>query len=329
MKNFGKIFTAILFSTACAAFAQTAAIQQLQNSQAQNQLPSPELRVGTNAPELYAGENEDVGPQRILRVNKTRDWSRIFDVTLDSQIFYSDNANFASAHSRIGSAVFVNTAQAALAPDAFNLGPGKFSPAAGFFSQWYNYSSRAMQPLDFDAQTAFVNLRYLVGNWQFSVGGNYTRLVSQPDYNDETYNELLPSFTIQRAFPVGPKAAFILGDTVDYHFTHVPSVFGGRTDLNDHLDNLAWLAFNWQPTAHLVVQPFYRFQFSNYKNDTLATADRNDYLSAAGVNVIYAFSQNFSVRAFFNYTTKTSDDAFTPAYDEWNGGIGATFDFKF
>ena len=29
----------------------------------------PPLTAGTNAPELYTGENVDVGPQRILRLN--------------------------------------------------------------------------------------------------------------------------------------------------------------------------------------------------------------------------------------------------------------------
>ena len=122
-----------------AAHAQPAAIQQLQNSQSQMRMPVPELRSGTNAPELYAGENEDIGPQRILKVNgqatsaPRHQW---FDVTLDSQAFYSDNANFGGAANRIGSWVFVNTAQAALAPTPFDLGPGKFAPAAGFSSQW-------------------------------------------------------------------------------------------------------------------------------------------------------------------------------------------------
>src|ERR1700675_3476668 len=74
--------------------AQPTTIQQLQNNQlnAQQQMPLPGLRVGTNAPELYPGENADVGPQRILRLNPRPNY---FDAFLDSQVYYSDNPTYA------------------------------------------------------------------------------------------------------------------------------------------------------------------------------------------------------------------------------------------
>ncbi len=339
MKSNRAFIAGLLFSMGVVAVhAQPAAIQQLQNSQAQMQLPVPELRIGTNAPELYAGENEDIGPQRILRVNgqasavaaPRRQW---FDVTLDSQVFYSDNANFGGAGNRISSAVFVNTAQAALAPTPFDLGPGKFAPVAGFSSQWYNYSSSQMTAFDFDAQTAFVNLRYFFGNWQASLGGNYTRLLSQSGYN-ETYREWLPSLTVQRVFPLNDRFALIAGNVLDYHFSHVTSVFGSRDDINDHFDEMIFLSLNWQVTPRFAVQPFYRFQYSLYKNDTLSgslptSTQRNDFLSAVGVTLLYTFNPHASLRAFCSYNTKTSDDQFTPHYDEINGGLGVALDFRF
>jgi hypothetical protein len=309
--------------------AQNATIQQLQNSQMQMQMPQPQLQAGTNAPELYAGENEDIGPQYILRVNNQKARRKWLEITLDSQAYYSDDANFAQGANAIGSYVFVNTLQLSLAPDPFTLGPGKFGPSAGFYSQWYNYSSGRMKPLDFDAQTAFVNLRYFIGNWLITAGGNYTRLVSQPYYSQETYNELLPSFTVQRAFAIGSTAAVIVGDTVDYHFTHVPSVLGTPDRINDHLDNLVWIALNWQINSHLAAQPFVRYQFSNYRDNAVTTSDRNDNLLAAGFTVVYSFNQYVSARAFFNFTRKTSDDVYTPSYTELNGGLGATLDIKF
>ena len=317
---------------ATAAFAQPVGVQQLQNSQAQQlQMPQPELRTATNAPELYVGENEDIGPQRILRANskKTSLGRQWFDITLDSQAFYSDNANFANDANKIGSFVFVNTAQAAFAPTPFDLGPGKFAPAAGFVSQWYNYSSGQMKPLDFDAQTAFVNLRYLLGNWQFSAGGNYTRLLGQDSY-EETYREWLPSVSAQRAFAISDRLALLVGDVVDYHFSHVPSVFGSLDDVNDHLDEMIFLTLNWQVSAHLAVQPFYRFQYSFYNSDAAPTgADRNDILNSAGLTMIYSFNQYASLRAFFSYNTKWSDDQNTSHYDELNGGLGAALDVRF
>lgn len=313
-----------------AAHAQAPAIQQLQNTQLQQlQQSMPELHAGTNAPELYTGENTDIGPQHILRVGAAgqaprRNW---LDASFDTQVFYTDNANFSSADSRISSWVFVNTAQAAISPDPFNVGRGQFAPSIGFSSQWFNYNDPRMRPLDFDAQTAFVNLRYLLGNWQFTVGGNFTRLVDQGSYA-ETYQEWLPNLGVQRIVPLNSTMAFIVGDAVSYHFTKI-TPYAYRPDVNDHFDNTAYLTFNWQASSHLVVQPFYRFQYSDYQFDTTATTTRTDFLSAMGMSLVYNFNQYASLRTFFSYTSKISSDSNTPTYDEINGGIGATLDIRF
>src|SRR5690348_7929115 len=97
----GTVF-ASLSGGILALHAQPAAIEQLQNDQITRQLqtPPPIFAAGTNAPELYRGENIDVGPQRILRQNPRHTY---FDVLLDSQIFYTDNANFAENPNTISS----------------------------------------------------------------------------------------------------------------------------------------------------------------------------------------------------------------------------------
>ncbi|MDR3456813.1 MAG: hypothetical protein P4N60_05165 [Verrucomicrobiae bacterium] len=320
------------------ASGPTPAIEQLQNSQQQQlMVPVPGLRAGTNAPELYAGENADIGPQRILEVGPKagntphRNW---VEGQLDTQIFYTDNASY-GPQPRISSWVFVNTVLAAIAPDPFELGNGKLAPAIGFSSQWYNYNDGRMSPFDFDAQTAFANLRYLTGKWQFNLGANFTALKSQNNsqghgtYSD-TYREWLPNAGVQRAFSINDNMAFIVGDAVSYHFTWVPSYTLVADDVNDHLDNTLYLTFNWQATAHLVLQPFYRFQYSYYRNRYYEPGTiRNDYLNSLGLNVMYNFNKYVGLRAFYSYTTKYSDDPLTSTYDEMNGGLGASLDIRF
>jgi hypothetical protein len=309
------------------ARAQPAAVQQLQNTeqlqQQQNLLPA--LVGGTNAPELYPGENADIGPQRILRINPRHDY---FDVLIDSQFFYTDNANFAETPDRIGSGVFVNTVQAAFTPPDMRLGNGKFAPSIGFISQWYDYANNEISSLDFEAQTFFASGKYSLGNWLFGIGANYTRLLNQEDY-EQTYSEFLPAASIQRIFPIGDKFLFAVSDQAGYHFTTVPSLFGSRADINDRLDEIVNVTLSWQLTRQLVLQPYYRFQFSNYKNNTAMTSDRNDYLHTCGVALAFYFNKNASVRTFFNYSRKQSDDSFTPSYHETDGGLGAALDFKF
>jgi hypothetical protein len=307
--------------------AQPVNVQQFQNTQQAQQLQKPisGFNAATNAPEIYSGENADTGPQRILRLTPRPDY---FDIYFDSQVFYSDNANFADGSDKIGSAVFVNTAQIAFTPPDMNLGPGKFAPAAGFVTQWYNYDNSQMTSLDFSAQTFFVSGRYTLGNWQFGLGGNYTRLLSQQNYA-ETYEEYLPALTVQRIFPVNDSFLFVIGNQVDYHFTDEPPIPGTTTIINDRFDEAVSLTLSWQITRQLNLQPYYRFQFSNYRYDTLQTSDRNDYLNSFGLTLSYYVNRNLSLRAFLNYNIKDSDDPNTPAYHEINGGAGVNVNFTF
>jgi hypothetical protein len=306
--------------------AQPAAIEQLQNNQITRQLQTPPPNLtNTNAPELYPGENVDVGPQRILR---RLPQNHYFDVLLDSQVFYSTDANYAQQPYAISSWVFVNTIQGAITPPVINLGPGKAAVAVGVASQWYNYGDNRLESLDFNAETFFVSGKYTLGNWQFGLGVNLTRLVSQENY-DETYREFMPNIGIQRVIPITDRMFFAVGDLVDYHLTRVPSVLGSRSDINDRFDDIPSLTFTWQATRHLLIQPYYRFQFSNYTHDAPGTSGRNDYLQSVGITAAYYFTSNISVRAFYNYNRRQSDDPFTPPYLEMNGGPGATLEIKF
>ncbi len=316
-----------LFLGTLSVHAQPVNVQQFQNTRQAQQLQAPLVNPNstTNAPELYPGENLDVGPQKILRLNPRPNY---FDVLLDSQVFYSDNANFAQGTNMIHSAVFVNTAQGAFTPPDFNLGPGKFALAVGYISQWYNYQNERMRSLDFTAQTAFISTRYTWGNWQVSLGGNYTRLLDQSDY-EQTYQEYLPALVVQRFFPLGDKFFFVLGNELDYHFTSVPEVTGTSTEINNRFDEAIDMTLAWQMTQHWTFQPYYRFQYSNYRYNTLQTSDRNDYLNSLGFTLVYTFNKNISVRTFFNYNIKESDDSALPGYHEYNSGIGGTLDIAF
>jgi hypothetical protein len=307
--------------------AQPAAIQQLQNDQITRQLqtPPPSSFAYTNAPELYAGENLDVGPQRILRMNPRPTY---FDILFDSQFFYSDNANYAEKPAAVGSAVFVNTVQAAVSSPVVALGPGKAAVALGLASQWYNYGNNQLENLDFNAETLFLSGKYTIGKWQVGLGVNLTRLVNQENY-DETYRELMPNLGVQRVIPINDRMFFALGDLVDYHVTEIPSTLGTALDINDRFDDIASVTFTWQATRHLLIQPYYRFQYSYYQHNTLDTTDRNDYLQSFGLTAAYYFNAKCSARVFYNYNRKQSSDPYAPPYLEMNGGVGLTLDLKF
>jgi len=324
---------ALVFTGLFSLRAQPVNVQQFQNTQQARQFEQPLTGplAATNAPELYPGESTDVGPQRILRLNPRPEY---FNVWLDSQVFYSDNANFAQGKYILDSTVYVNTAQAAITPPDFKLGDGRLTLTAGGISQWYNYGNHRMSYLDFDAQTLFTSARYSWNNWQFSLGFSYTRLLEQEHYN-QTYQEYLPVLAVQRIFSINEKLLVVVGNQVDYHFTDVPTYTiytnssAGSGEVNNRLDDIVSLAVSWQMTRQLVLQPSYRFQYSNYRYSTDQTTDRNDYLNSFGLTLACYITKNISLRTFFNYNIKQSDDPLTPEYHEYNGGLGGTLNVSF
>jgi hypothetical protein len=328
MKNKGALAVIALILTTgplASLRAQPAAVQQLQNtqqSQQQNSLSS--LAPGTTAPELYPGENADIGPQRILKLTPRR---TPWELYLDTQFFYTNNATF-SANPKTGSGVFVNTAQISYSPGPYKLGSNTFAPSIGLASQWYNYARQSLARLSFDAQTAFLNGRYNLGtHWQVFGGLNYTRLLT-PQY-EESYREYLPNLGVQRLFSIRNNLIVIASGQVAYHFTYVPPVLGSLASINDRLDETANVAIAWQLTGHLIAQPYYRFQYSYYRNDTLQTSHRSDYLQTAGCTLAYYFTKSASARVFFNYNDKKSSDLLVNNYQESDGGLGASVDVKF
>jgi len=329
MKNQGALTVIAVILTCLPVVslrAQPAAVQQLENTQQaqqQNSLLSP-LAPGDTAPELYPGENSDIGPQRILKLNsRPTPW----EVFFDSQVFYTNNATFTDTP-KTASGVLVNTAQVSYSPAPSKLGPGAFAPSVGFTSQWYNYGRRSLHPLSFDAQTVFLNGKYNLGNhWQIFGGLNYTRLL-KPNY-EESYVEFSPDLGVQRFFSIRDNMLFIAGDEVAYHFTYVPPVPGSPNNINNRLDESVNLAFAWQVTGHLIAQSYYRFEYSYYRQDTLLIASRSDYLNTFGVTLAWYFNKSASLRTFFNYNAKQSSDPFVSDYHEYDGGFGASLDLKF
>jgi len=305
--------------------AQSSAVQQMQNTQqAQPQSSLLSLIPETNAPELYPGENADIGPQRILKLTpRPTPWEVVFD----SQFFYTNNALFTD-NPKTGSGVYVNTVQIAYAPAPSKLGPGTFAPSIGIVSQWYNYGRSSLAPLSFDAQTAFINGKYNLGtHWQIFGGLNDTRLL-KPNY-EESYREYLPNLGVQRAFSLKDNMLLVAGTQSAYHITYVPPFLGSVTNINNRLDESLNLTFAWQLNRHLVAQTYYRFLYSYYPHNTLLTGSRSDYLNTTGLTLAWYFTKSASVRTFFNYNARESSDPFVAYYHEYDGGPGASLDIKF
>ena len=308
-------------------YAQPVPVQQFNNEQQRRQFQEPLVGIttSTNAPELYPGENEDVGPQAILKLNRSR---TLFDMSVDTQFMYTDN-NRLTDDNKIDTALAINTVQFAVAPTAYALGPGEFAPSIGFRSQWYNYGLGAGESedvLDFNAQTVFALMQYQYQQrWVFGGGLDYTRLLDQQKYN-EFYTEITPHLFVQRSFPIRDNLAFSASWQGMYHFTTVDPL--PKSDVNDRVDNTLGLVLSYQPIEKLVLQPFYRFQYTYYP-DTAFNTDRSDYFNIVGAAVSYYFTPRLVARIFATGTFRESDDSNISSYQKFDTGIGAFFAVNF
>ena len=307
------------------------AVQQQQNFQQsmEQQKPLISLKRGTNAPELYQGENADVGPQHILRLLPQRTH---FLIKMDSQYLYTDNV-LLTGNPTIPGTEFVNTIQAAFEPTAYKMGPGRFTPAIGYVSQWFNYEmgNHDLGAIDFSVQTIYASAKYqFPRDWTAFAEFDYNRFLSQANYN-EFYHEFVPSAGVQRLFQVTDNSLLAFTFQGDYHNSWTVNP---PHNAQDRADGIFSVSFAYQFTPQIVVQPYYRFQYTYYRfatsPDTIHHASgRSDYLNSFGLSASYYFTPNLSLRAFANDDIKDSDDNLAQQYHAYNVGADLVFSIRF
>ena len=286
------------------------------------------LKAGTNAPEIYPGENSDIGAQHVMRIIPHRTY---WEFRADSEYLYTDNAQLAQ-NGKVEATEFVNSISAAFAPSAYKLGYGRFSPSVGFMSQWYNYglggNSRIpgnlpISTMDFNVQTVFARAQYLMQNsWTLFGEFDYTRLLNQNSppgaYRyQEFYQDYTPSLGVQKVYSVSDKSVLAASVQADYHDSWTATT---PNDAQNRMDGTFSLSYSYAIKPSFVVQPYYRFQYTRYNYNTSPDGVhhapvRNDYLNSAGLSAAYYYnpqwgriSPNFSLRTFINYDAKSSDD---------------------
>jgi hypothetical protein len=307
------------------------AIQQQQNFQQsmEQQKPLISLKTGTNAPEIYQGENADVGPQHILRLLPQRTY---FMVRADSLYLYSDNV-LLMQNPKIPGTEFVNTIQAAFQPTAYKIGPGRFTPSVGYLSQWYNYEmgNHDLGAADFNVQTVFTSAKYqFPRNWTAFAEFDYNRFLNQANY-DAFYNEFVPIVGVQRLIQVTDNSLVAVGLQADYHSSWA---INPPHNSQDRADGIFSVSYAYQFTPRFVVQPYYRFQYTYYRFATSPdmihhASGRNDYLNSFGLSAAYYFTPNLSLRAFINDDIKYSDDSLAQQYHAYNIGADLAYSIRF
>src|SRR5688500_9042449 len=130
MKTTQIVGSCLVLSFCATAYAQSPRIQQSEQTQRRQEITAPAMRLdaGQTVPDLYPGENEDVGPQKVLQMKPRRTQ---FEVLVDSEFYWSDNVTYAGSNAEQESTVFVNTLQLAYAPRGLTLNGRDILPKIG------------------------------------------------------------------------------------------------------------------------------------------------------------------------------------------------------
>lgn len=332
---FPLVATAVLpLSASAQQFAPSraaSAVQQLESLQQRQRFAPPELRAipQETAPPLYPGESADVGPQYLLldqqmRGSEKRTW---WETAVDVQYLYTSNM-FLTEKGNTDTGVLITTALAGIAPTPFEVPGGKLAVRAGYRHQRWNYglddTDNQLNNFDFDVGTVYLGARYSFRqHWTASLGLDYNRLLSHEEEWAEFYTELVPSWGLERIVPLGEKTAVSLGYAGAAHFTHTDP--NPTSDVNDRFDSILSASLAHELLPRLVVQPFYRFQYTHYGEGT----ERNDRFHTVGLTVSYAVTDWASVRLFTSWEARDSGDPSVTDYEKFDTGGGVSMALRF
>jgi len=293
-----------------------------------------DLEPGDTLPALYPDENEDIGPQSILR-KKKQTWIR---GTWDGQMFYTDNMNYEEHHKR-DAVVAVNTLEAALTPPPLITPCGSYRTEIGYRHQFFNYlGGNNRDDFDFDSSTAFADVLMQSKHYEARIGFDYTQLLGfkplhQDDY-DEFYHEYVPRWSVQRNFRVCDRSMFSLAYLGSYHFTHEdpPPILAlggvrlGRimSDRSERWEHTFLAAYSVALPCKFVAQPFYRFQFNDFVN-----APDNYYVQTVGFSLGWFPCSNFGMRGFVGYNWSDAENPRAVEYTKLDAGAGVTATLRF
>lgn len=283
-----------------------------------------------SVPRFYAGEDEDVGPQSLLLV---RPRHGRFEAMVDSQYFYTGNMFLQESqpnNSPVPTGLLVNTAQSAV---LLNLRPilgAKTSARAGYRHQWFLYGLEEHVPtlnaFNFNAGTVFAEVRSVWRDvWGFEAGIEYARLMSDSTYA-EFYKDLAPRLAFRRTFSITESSALVASLESRYRFSDIdPRLNQPDRAINDRFDQTLTIGYSQLFWAKLVLQPFWRMQFSHFTQNL----GRNDLLSSTGLSATWFFTPNMSFRLFGAYDLKESDDSAIPDYRKVDAGGGFNVSLRF
>lgn len=295
--------------------------------------PASQFTQGERAPLLYEGELEDVGPQYLLVPGQPQhNW---FKTVIDLQWFNTTNPTLTTDSNKRSADLMIATAQFGLTSPEKPLWGGRARFDGGYRYQYFEYGEitgdveinrQAVSQNDFKGHTVFTDGLWQKGNWSARAGIRFTRLDNNTS-GDNFYNEVVPTWGVERSFAYGNDTRITLAYDGAAHFTTSNAVFLIRDDFNDRVTNALSLRAICRLNSKLFFQPKIRANYAVYSDDP--NGDREDLTLSAGVTLSYYAKPNLILRVFTNYQERDSNGVGIADYSNVDAGLGGSFTYRF
>ncbi len=338
--------------------AEAVRSQQLLQKQAQDErekkAPSED-----EPPETYPGENDDLGPQKLLKKKKRKP---LFDFSSDTMLTWTTNA-LSSGRQKTDrttglktdpardSGVLAETLSLAFAPQPLDIGIGKLGIRAGYRHLLYAYNALQSSRLNknsFEMGTAFVgtNLTFL-DNWNASLGLDYNRILKLSSTSSSPFKHALdggnlqesfvdwsPNWSLMRSITLTDKLSMMVMYSGAYHFTDVDPVSGKPRDgsnRNDKLDDTLMTSLMYSINSKWMLQSSFRVTHGLYTEPNAFEVHRRDITFSPGFSVIWTPAPQLSFRASAGGEFRKSNlnDGSAPDYRKFESAVGISAMLKF
>lgn len=343
--------------------------EALKQQQQQQQTQSQAAASDDQPPETYPGENQDLGPQMLLKKKKRKP---LFEFSNDTMFSWTSNALSSDTNPR-SAGIVAETLSLAFVPEPFDLGPGKMGLRSGYRHLLWMYdiartrgprasdgSTGTLNGNNFEMSTLFVSSNYSFDeNWNASLGLDFNRIMNDqsldqgainsgqmsfgsewslgrmadPSRWTESYVEWNPNWSLARNIPLGDQTNLILSYNGGYHFTRtdaVPIGTGMKTNTGDKLDNGFSASLSYAPNQKVMLQPNVRVSQSLYTQPQTTYTLRRDRTVTPGLMVIWTPSAKVSLRWSVSADFRHSSDQLqAPNCSKVDASTGVSLNLKF
>jgi hypothetical protein len=308
-------------------------------------------------PETYPGENDDLGPQKLLKKKKRKP---LFDFSSDTMLTWTNNALSVGERKTLASGaktdpardsgVLAETLSLAFAPQPLDIGIGKLGIRAGYRQLFYVYNALQSSKLNknsFEMGTASIgsNLSFME-KWNASLGLDYSRILklsspSRSPYKhtldggdlQESFVDWSPNWSLMRSISFTEKLSMLAMYSGAYHFTGMDPVDGTRDggNRNDKLDSTLMTSLMYSINSKWMLQPSFRFTHALYTQPNEFGVHRRDMTTSPGFSVIWTPTPQLSFRASVGGEFRKSNlnDGSAPDYKKFEAAVGISAMVKF